>query len=124
VDKYSVDSFACGIFRAVIMIVVNDGILRTFIRLQLASGKKREEAIKYVFNAANGLYQEIEIEDMVNEIYAEGIGRNQEVMDKLLSMISTYVIPDYEGENVDEDGLDEADRMMMEVIESVGIHGC
>jgi hypothetical protein len=106
------------------MIVVNDGILRTFIRLQLASGKKREEAIKYVFNAANGLYQEIEIEDMVNEIYAEGIGRNQEVMDKLLSMISTYVIPDYEGENVDEDGLDEADRMMMEVIESVGIHGC
>lgn len=106
------------------MIVVNEGIVKTFIRLQLASGKNREDAIQYVFKAAHGLYREEEVEDLVNEIYAEGLGRNKEVVEKLFSMLKTYVIPDYEGENIDEDGLDEADRIMIEVIESVGTHGC
>lgn len=108
----------------VIVIIVNDGILKTFIRWQLASGKTRQEAVNHVLKASHGLYQESEIEDFANEIYAEGEGKNQEVVDKLLSMMKRYVIPDYQGLNVDDDGLDEADRMIMEVVESVGNHGC
>jgi hypothetical protein len=122
--KHAADSFSSRAARAIIMIIINNGILKTFVRLQLASGKNREETIKHVFKASHGLYQEVEIEDVVNDIYAERPGRNKEVIDKLLSMIKEFVIPDYEGINTDEDGLDEADRMMMEVIESVGTHGC
>ena len=122
--KYTSHCVSIGAAGAVIMIVVNDGIVKTFIRLQLASGKSREDAIQHVFKAAHGLYREEEVEDLVNEIYAEGLGRNKEVVGKLFSMLKTYVIPDYEGENIDEDGLDEADRIMIEVIESVGTHGC
>ena len=102
------------------MIVINDDVVRTFIRIQLYALKSREETVTFVTQACHGLYQESEIEMMTDNILSEGLSKNKEVVDKMMGMLKSFAIPEYEGLNRDDNGMDESDRIMLDVIQSIG----
>lgn len=94
-------------------------MLKMFLRLQLAMGVPKDQAIESAFRSCRELFSWNEISDMTSEIYLDP-DRNQMVVDKMLEMSSQYVIKDYLDLNPDEDGLDEADRIMLDILESMG----
>lgn len=103
------------------MITINDHFVKTFIRIQVFTAKDPKEIVQFVTESCNDLYKKDEIEVFVDEILKEGHKKNKEVIDKLLLMIKQFAIDDYKDLNVDEDGLDEKDRIMMDVIQSIGL---
>jgi len=103
------------------MIIISEATIKIFIRLQLASQVKRDVCIEKVLGLCGDLFSSLEIEDWTNEIYAGGIKVNEKVIDKLMLMLEEFVSLEYYDLNIDDDDLDEADRLKIEIIESIGL---
>lgn len=74
-----------------------------------------------LINAIGGqFFSSDEIELLVDEVLADGDEKNEEIIQKMLDMFQSYIITEYDGLNEDEDGMDEADRLIIEILESIG----
>lgn len=102
------------------MITLNEEMIKTFIRLQLITQKPINDIISSTVIVCNNIFTEEQIRLIIKQILDDNQYKNTEVIDKLLIMVKEYVIDDYFGLNVDEFGMDEADRMIMDIICSIG----
>ena len=101
---------------------LNANIIKTFIRIQYAITKNSDsdEIINTTYMVCQELYSKDEIALLADEVFEDGLEQNQKVINKMMEMLKQLLISEYEGLNLDEDGLDEADRVVFEVLESIG----
>ena len=102
------------------MLKLNSKILKTFIRIQYLMKSSRKDIVSIVNAIAGQFFSVDEIELLVDDVLASGEERNEEIIQKMLDMFQGYIITEYDGLNVDEDGMDEADRLIIEILESIG----
>ena len=102
------------------MLKLNSKILKTFIRIQFLMKSGRNDIISLINAIGGQFFSSDEIELLVDEVLADGDEKNEEIIQKMLDMFQSYIITEYDGLNEDEDGMDEADRLIIEILESIG----
>lgn len=83
--------------------------------------QEKDKIIESTFETCHELYSKDEIELIVGDIFELGEEENKKVMERMTEMMNSLLIVEYEGLNIDDDdGLDEADRVVLDILESIG----